>query len=287
MTTPLRFEAIGTTWQVDTDEPLPDRARAAMHATLDRLDATWSRFREDSAVAALAREGGTLALDPAGERLLDLYERLGRLTDHAVSPLVGGSLAALGYDAQYSLQVGTPAPAPDPATLTRSPGRLRLSGPATLDVGAAGKGLAVDLVVAALAEHGVRPRWVDASGDLWYGGAERSARVALEDPDDPARAVGVVRLTSGWALAASAVNRRTWGDGVHHVLDARTGVPVETISATWAIAPTTMLADGAATALFFATAEEVADTLGVVAVRMSHHRVVEVGGAFEGEIFTS
>lgn len=287
MTTPLRFEAIGTAWEVVTDLPLPPPVAAAVGDTLDRFDRTWSRFRDDSAVSAVAATGGVLPLEPATEALIDLYERLGRLTDHAVSPLVGGSLAALGYDAQYSLQAGTPVAAPGPETLSRAPGELRVAGPATVDVGAAGKGLAVDLVVTVLREHGIRPRWVDASGDLWYGGPERAARVALEDPHDPARAVGVVPLGPGRALAASAVNRRAWGDGLHHVLDARTGLPADEIVATWAIADTAMLADGAATALFFASAEEVASALGVVAVRMSGRRVVEVGGAFEGEIFTA
>ena len=35
------------------------------------------------------------------------------------------------------------------------------------------------------------------------------------------------------AIAASAANRRAWGDGLHHVLDAVTGEPVRGVVATW------------------------------------------------------
>ena len=58
-------------------------------------------------------------------------------------------------------------------------------------------------------------------------------RIGLEHPYDATRAIGVVELRDG-AMCASAVNRRVWGEGLHHVLDARTGLPVRTWAATWA-----------------------------------------------------
>lgn len=71
------------------------------------------------------------------------------------------------------------------------------------------------------------------------------------------------------ALCASAVGRRAWGDGLHHVLDARTGVPVRTVAATWAVAETAMHADAIATALFFEGGEKLAAEWGVSWVRMT------------------
>ncbi|MGZ3089125.1 FAD:protein FMN transferase, partial [Pseudomonas aeruginosa] len=56
---------------------------------------------------------------------------------------------------------------------------------------------------------------VDGSGDLAVRGTP--VRVGLEHPYDPARAIGVVEVR-GAALCASAVTRRAWGDGLHHVL---------------------------------------------------------------------
>ncbi len=60
------------------------------------------------------------------------------------------------------------------------------------------------------------------------------------------------------ALCASATNRRAWGDGLHHVLDARTGVPVRSVVATWAVGADAMRADAIATALFFEGGPELA-----------------------------
>ncbi len=71
------------------------------------------------------------------------------------------------------------------------------------------------------------------------------------------------------ARPAPAVNRRAWGDGLHHVLDARTGEPVRQIAATWAVAPTVMLADAVATALFFDGGPELAHRRGTPWVRMT------------------
>lgn len=279
----LRLEALGTAWHLRTDAA-PPRVTSVAEAVLDAFDRTWSRFRADSEVTALARTGGRIALDADTQAMFDLYRRLTDLTGGAVSPLVGGSLAALGYDADYTLQAGVPAPAPDSDILRILNGDLVLDAPATVDIGALGKGLAVDLVVAALQAEQIVVDRVDASGDLWHGG-EATLRVALEDPHDPTKAIGVARLVPGTAIAASAVNRRTWGEGLHHVLDARTGLPVAEVTATWAIAESAMLADAAATALFFTSAQAVAQALDVVAVRMFDHRVVEIGGAFDGEIF--
>lgn len=106
---------------------------------------------------------------------------------------------------------------------------------------------------------------VDASGDILVRGAPQ--RIALEHPHDARRAIGVVTVADE-ALCASAANRRAWGDGLHHVLDARTGEPVRTVVATWAIARTAMLADAAATALFFEGGERFAHAHDVHWVRM-------------------
>ena len=125
---------------------------------------------------------------------------------------------------------------------------VSLAAPALLDVGAAGKGQLVDLMLEYLLAAGHGQAVVDASGDMRRTGSG-SITVALEHPYDPSSAIGTVVLTEG-ALCASASNRRVWGDGLHHVLDARTGHCVDTVVATWVLAADAMTADGLCTALF-------------------------------------
>ena len=88
------------------------------------------------------------------------------------------------------------------------------------------------------------------------------------------------------ALCASATNRRAWGDGLHHVLDARTGLPVRTVAATWAVAPTAMHADAIATALFFDGGPRLASEWGVEWVRMATDGRVEWSPGCRADLFT-
>lgn len=278
------FPAIGTHWLIDTPDPLDAQARGAVETLIDRFDREWSRFRDDSVVSALA-VGGEVTAPADAAAMLDLYVELSERTSGAVNPLIGASLARRGYDARYSLvdQGAAAAPSRWRDRVVWRDGRLRLDGPGVLDVGALGKGRLVDLVADALAAASVPAFVVDASGDLVVRG--RTERIGLEHPYDPTRAIGVWEVTDA-ALCASAANRRAWGEGLHHVLDARTGEPVRTIVATWAVAPDAMTTDAAATALFFDGGERFAADHGVSWVRMTSAGRVEWSPGCTAELFT-
>lgn len=284
---PWRFDAIGTTWEIATTVALDAGIRSAVSALIDRFDAEWSRFRDDSVVSRLAREGGRMPAPADAPAMLDAYRALAAATDGAVNPLVGASLERLGYDPTYSLTPGpgTPLAAPVEWTsrLTWGDGVLALDGPGVIDVGALGKGRLVDLVHALVCDVAEGDVVVDAGGDLAVRGMPQ--RIGLEHPFDPRRAIGVWEVTDA-ALCASAVNRRAWGDGLHHVLDARTGAPVRAIAATWAVAPDAMRADAVATALFFEGGPRIAHDWGVHWVRMTTAGTVEWSPGCRAELFT-
>ncbi len=280
------FDAIGTTWQIDTRAPLADGVRSAVRLRIEAFDQRWSRFRDDSVVTEMARAAGTWDVHD-DQVMLDLYDELHELTDGAVNPLVGRTLSDLGYDAAYSLTPAiAPAAVPAWSTLERRGSSLSTAEPVVLDVGAAGKGRLVDLVSSVVRDTGLDEVTVDAGGDIHHAGPT-SIRVALEHPGDPSRALGVIDLQPDHALCGSAVNRRAWGDGLHHVLDGRTGRPTTEVVATWVITPRScMLADGLATAHFFADPRALLD-------RWPHHHVhVHADGRVDwspdlpGEMFT-
>lgn len=280
-----RFDAIGTRWEIETAQPLDDASRTRVAAVVEQFDRDWSRFRPDSLVTALARGGGAVALPADAASMLDAYRELSAATGGGVNPLVGESLSALGYDAEVSLAVGAPIPAPQDWTdiVSWSGGVLSVTEPAQIDVGAVGKGRLVDLVLAALSDV-AGDVTVDAGGDIAVRGDE--VRIGLEHPFDTTKAIGVARVTDQ-ALCASAINRRAWGEGMHHVLDARTGVPVRTWAATWAIAPDAMRADAIATAVFFDGGAELAARWGVEWVRMSTAGIAERSPNCPVELFTA
>jgi thiamine biosynthesis lipoprotein len=265
---------------------LPAPLCARLLERVEKFDADWSRFRADSLVADLAREPGRHVFPDEAAALGELYSRLYRLTAGAMTPLIGGSLERLGYDAGYSLRAGAP-PLPAPAwesVLTWSGTVLTASSPVVLDIGAAGKGLLVDLLAEELEAAGVGEFLIDASGDLLARGTE-PVRVGLEHPYNPAKAIGVVEL-QGRALCASAANRRVWGDGLHHVLDGTTGRPVRSAVATWALADTAMVADALATALFFVPGTTLQETFNFSWLTVFSDGSAGYSAEFEGTLFS-
>ncbi|GAA4000191.1 FAD:protein FMN transferase [Streptomyces plumbiresistens] len=289
------FDAIGTGWQIDTDEPLSGSLRRRVLDRIRRFDATYSRFRPDSLVSriAAAPAGGRFEFPEDSLALFDLYDRLATATGGAVDPLVGRELELLGYDASYSL---TPAPqtvraqerargrAIWAADIVRDGRTLVTQRPVVIDVGAVGKGYLVDIVSAILRDAGITRFVIDASGDLRHAG-DRAIRVGLEHPFDPQLVVGVAHLR-GRALCASGVRARAWGDGLHHLLDARTGRPARKVAATWVVADSAALADGLATALFFTEARRLAQTFDFAHVRMYASGHAEISRNFDGGLFT-
>lgn len=259
---------------------------AAIADRIETYDRTWSRFRDDSLVAAIGERAGRWPFPAEAPELFDLYRRLYAATDGAMSPLVGRALDTLGYDRTYSLTpVGDPSPAPawDEAVAWDG-SALTTVRPVRLDVGAAGKGYLVDLIGDLLVAAGHESIVIDASGDIRHWG-DGVLRVGLEDPRDTTKAIGIARVTDA-AIGSSATNRRQWGAGLHHVIDALTGLPTRSIVATWAIARNALEADGLATALFFADPARLEREFAFQWVRMDASGRVEFSPHLDGELFT-
>lgn len=284
-----RFEAIGTIWEIVTPEKLTGDHRTVVTRVIAEFDHAWSRFRGDSVVTQIARgersQGAIPEWASDGPAMLSLYDDLDRATSGAVNPFVGESLARRGYDATYSFSdrgaTATRHDWRDALRCTERGVQIRTDATPLVDVGALGKGRLVDLIFTALADL-PGPIVVDAGGDLRVRGA--TERVGLEHPYDASRAIGVWPLREG-ALCASATNRRAWGDGLHHVIDARTGEPVRSVVATWAWAADAMTADAAATALFFDGGVRFTEKHGVSWVRMTSSGQVDVSDGCPAQLF--
>jgi len=254
------LEAIGTQWKIDIHEELPSDKRAVLLGCVrDRIesyDRTYSRFRPDSLVTAMSKEAGDYRLPDDFGPMIELYERLYRLTGGAFTPLIGQTLVEAGYDSEYSLVPKKLHPLPTwEETMSYVYPVLTLKRPWTLDFGAGGKGYLADLVSRVILSHGIESFCVDAGGDIVYHGRE-TVRIGLEDPHDPTNAVGVATILNG-SICGSAGTHRAWGD-FQHTIDPRMLASPKDILAVWTMAATGLLADALATALSFVPAETLA-----------------------------
>jgi thiamine biosynthesis lipoprotein len=143
------------------------------------------------------------------------------------------ALQAAGYDRDYDELIAAPA---RPAVAPGVPHRWRqveldgrmlfLREGAALDFGGIAKGWAVDQALA----HTAPLPWalIDAGGDMALGGhVDEPLQIGVADPNDSRLEVARLGLDGG-ALATSSTVGRSWGPGLHHVIDPRTWLPATT-----------------------------------------------------------
>lgn len=280
------FTALGTEWTIESPQILSDTLRQSVVARLESYDKTYSRFRDDSIVSRMAKSAGVHTFPEDFSAMFGFYQVLYNITDRQVTPLIGRALEQAGYDKGYSLQPGLidTVPTLEGALIWDGVATIQTMKPIVFDVGAAGKGHAVDIIAEVLERANIKEYTVDASGDIRVRGIE-AERIGLENPYDETKVIGVVDVRNK-SLCASASNRRAWR-GMHHIINPRTLKPVETVIATWVVADDTMTADGLATALFFVDSPDVLAThFDFSYVRIMRDGTIDYSRNFEGELFT-
>ena len=280
----VAFEAIGTQWSIESREKLSSKLITTINERIDVFDATYSRFRKDSLVTKVSEQAGIYAFPADAQKLFAFYAQLYELTGGKVTPLIGSVLENAGYDAEYSFVSKRQKETPRfNEALIINGSIIEAVQPVTIDVGAAGKGYLVDTICALLDDAGITDYVVDASGDLRHKGLIEN-KVGLEDPREPGKVIGVIDVLDK-SICASAVNRRRWGRGLHHIFDPDTKTPTDKIIATWVIADSAVIADGLATALFFSEPVTLRNTFNYEFLRMHSTGAIDYSPAFEGKLF--
>jgi thiamine biosynthesis lipoprotein len=287
---PWIFDAIGTRWQIDIPDMYPkslqEEALRVIHERIEIYDKDYSRFREDSFVTRMSREGGTYTLPSDAKPLFDLYHDLYRMTGGAFTPLIGRTLVEAGYDANYSLQPGAlTAPPSWEEALSYAFPRLTLHTPTLLDVGAGGKGYLVDIIGDLLTKKGIASFCINAGGDILYRHPSQSLRVGLENPLNVQEVLGIVELERG-SICGSAGNRRLWAN-FHHTIDPRTLSSPSHILATWVVADNALLADALSTCLFLTPASSLHEAYEFSHCMLYPDMTIDTSPDFPAEFFTS
>ncbi len=210
------FRAMGTEIELLVDAGDALRELDAAEAEFHRLEAILSRFREDSELSRLNREG-TLRAGPDLLRVVELALDGRARTGGRFDPTVHDALVAAGYDRTFEeIAGGDPLPArPAGGEVHVDGARISLAPGVRLDFGGIGKGYAAERAAELLALAG--PCLVNAGGDIAVRGG--AWPVGVEDV--------TLELSSG-GMATSGRDRRRWGRGQHHLIDPRTGAPAKT-----------------------------------------------------------
>lgn len=257
-----RFRAMGSPCELRLFAPSASDAQAALRAAraaIERLEARYTRYRDDSLTSRINRAAGTrerIEVDPETAGLLDyaaqahaqsdgLFDitsgilrrawdfRSGRLPSQAqIEPL----LALIGWDR---------------VEWDRPWIRLPLAG-MELDFGGYVKEYAADVAAHACRAAGVAHGLVELGGDIAAIGPHPDGspwRIGIRNPRSPDSALAFVDVARGGIASSGDYERGMVVDGVRycHVLDPRTGWPVSGLSAVSVVADQCLIAGTATT----------------------------------------
>lgn len=242
----FQHEAMATTFAiVIAGQPAgyARQAAAAAFRELDRLEGELSRYVESSDIARANRLGcgETISIGDDALECLLLAAGVALATGRAFDPAYASERAP-------DLPADHPPFTLDPRTHTLTSHATRLS----LDLGAIGKGYALDRMGGILTEWNIDAACLNSGG---------STSLALAPPDGETG--WPVGLGEGAAhrmcpLAHAALSASGIAVKGAHLIDPRSGTPATRMSRVWALAPTAGLADALSTAFFVYTDAKVA-----------------------------
>jgi thiamine biosynthesis lipoprotein len=239
----LNHRAMATVFQIRLAGEEADYAAQAARAVFDeadRLENFLSRFRDSSDISAIARlqPGETLRISEPTCACLNLAREMEAATEGAFSVTA----------AARRTQTAAPRWSLDPARFA-----IKCeSGKLEFDLGAIGKGFALDRMAVELAEWGCPAFLLIAGGSSILAG----------DPPPG---------TPGWSVGLGDDNSepRHWlkggslsGSGIavqgRHIFDPRTGQPAQVRARAWAAAPSAAVSDALSTAFMVLDESDIA-----------------------------
>ncbi len=242
------------------------RAATALNAAFAQVAAMekmFSGYRDDSDLARVNRAAGKgpVAVPTAFIELMRYAMRVARDSGGAFNPLVGPAVKKWGIPEHPRVPSGEELAAllplldlngivlTDDAVMLTQPGMA-------LGLGGIAKGFTADRVVATLKELGIKGGIVAVAGDVTAFGTRPDGtpwRIGVRDPKGAVAPLRKLPLTDGAVSTSGDYERFFELDGVryHHILDPRTLYPARAgLTAVSVLAPSGVLADGYATALF-------------------------------------
>ena len=243
-----------------TDRATADRAARGAIADVKRIEAKYSRYRDDSVTTAINRAAGmrAVSIDAETASLLHYADRCHALSDGLFDITSGVLRRAWNFKLR-------PPRIPSAAELAAardligwprvdwSDAHVRLPGTGMeLDFGGIGKEYAADRAAAIVRDAGVAHALVNLGGDVRAIGRRADGspwRVGIRDPRDAEGVVATMPIDDEAVATSGDYERYVEVDGrrYSHLLDPRTGMPVDHWRSASVIAPLTILAGSYAT----------------------------------------
>jgi FAD:protein FMN transferase len=258
-----RFDAMASTHTLDLRATARARANGAARAAIAdvlRIEAKYSRYRDDSVTSSINRAAGgrAVAIDRETALLLRYADRCHALSGGCFD-LTSGVLRSV-WDFKRR-----PPRLPDDAEISAVRAligwdrvewsdrevRLPCAG-MELDFGGIGKEYAADRAAGICRDHGIAHALVNLGGDVRAIGAHPDGspwRVGIRHPRQAGAAITTIELDDA-ALATSGDYERYMeidGRRYCHLLDPRTGIPVSHWQSASVVAPLAILAGSYAT----------------------------------------
>jgi thiamine biosynthesis lipoprotein len=242
------------------DEARATRAAETAIADVLRIEAKYSRYRDDSVTTRIneAAGGQSVAIDAETAGLLAYADQCHRLSGGRFD-LTSGVLRR-AWDFRR-----TPPRLPDAAALATATAligwdrvewnehsvRLPAAG-MEIDFGGIGKEYAADRAATVCVEHGVPHGLVNLGGDVRATGPQPDGapwRVGIRHPRRDGAAIATVLLESGAVATSGDYERYVEIEGRRycHILDPRTGLPVAHWQSVSVVAPLCVVAGSLAT----------------------------------------
>jgi len=266
-------------------------ARAAIADVL-RIEAKFSRYRDDSVTTSINRAAGLaqVAIDGETAALLRYADRCHRLSNGAFDISSGVLRRAWDFRRRPPL---VPTSDEIAAALAHvgwdrvewNDAHVRLPNPGMeLDFGGIGKEYAADRAATICADHGVAAGVVNLGGDVRVIGPRPDGapwRVGISHPRVDAAVIGTVEVRDGAVATSGDYERYFELDGRRycHLLDSRTGWPVDHWQSATVVAPLAILAGSYATIAMLLGADAPAF--------LAQHRVTHLLVRADGTVVTA
>lgn len=237
----------------------------AAFGEFDRIVKQYTRFNQDSELSNLNRRTGEWTeVNSEFFMLISKMLQMARATSGDFDPTVIDFLETYGYDANYDFskldkpdldqsvkKLAQSRPSWRQIQLDEKGKRVKLAHGQRLDLGGIGKGYAIDCAAEKL-KHTTN-FLIDAGGDIRCSGVNMTGEpwkinLLHKQSEKASQVIGQIAVSDISVACSGSWARRV--KQFHHILDPRTGAPVESMQTVYVSAPEATTADSWATALF-------------------------------------